>query len=195
MTSDQRWWQRSPVGRAVALVVVLGVVAVAASSLTVAAADFTASDVSVESSNGKLQSLTVEPAGTVSYHGFEQQPTATTVDVQVRVDGNWKTIGTQTVAVNDLEGSFEYDFGTISVLDQTSDGLTADQFKARPQSPTTTSVEIRIRVTFEGVSAGGSDLVLSQGDTFSVTVEHGGGGPPGGGPGNGGGGNSGGPSQ
>lgn len=175
-----------PAGHASAAVVLALLVALTlpASSAAAAAGQFTAADVAVTSPNGKLTSLTVAPSGTVSYWGLEQPPTATTIEVQILVDGTWETIQTQSYDVSTLAGSLGYSVPETSVIDQTSGGLVASDFDAQSKDqPTTTTVDMRVVATFAGAGENGRDVTTTSSSSFDVTVSQ----EPGTGGGNGGG--------
>jgi hypothetical protein len=182
MESDPNLAARSIVRTTLVVLVIFGFLIGAFQTQPVAAASFSARDVSVDSRSGRLDSLTVAPTGTVTYEGLDQPPVATTVAVQLRIGGSWETIGSQSIVVDDLQGSIDYSFAPIDVLDQTSKSLIAKDFSAKaPQKPAITTLNIRIQVTFAGVFRTGGDLVTTTGDTFDVVVSKTGG-PPGGGP-------------
>lgn len=186
MIRDDIWQVWRSAHRPVSVVFILVLVVIATPISTVEAVSFTASDVNVTSPNGKLQSLTVAPSGTVTYRGFDQRPSATIVTIQVLVDGTWESIGNQSVPVANLQGSVDFSFPQLDVIDRTSDGLTADEFAAQsPHQPTTTSVHVRVSVVFKGVKPNGDDLSITRRATFAVNVAQSSGPPGGGGPGGG----------
>lgn len=152
-----------------------------------AAGGFTADDVSVELGGGESLSVTVAPAGTATYDGFDQVPSSSSVAVQVLVDGQWETVGSQSLGVTDLEGAAEFDFDPIDIVVES--GFGEDEFLPGGWGETvTTTVALRLQVTFAGVD-GGDDLVVTSQSSFDVEVtapedDKGGGQPPwaGGGP-------------
>ncbi|MFB6105874.1 MAG: hypothetical protein ABEJ70_02770 [Halobacteriaceae archaeon] len=133
------------------------------------AVSFSATDVSVTSQNGKLQDLTVAPTGTVRYSGLEAVPPRATVRTQVRVGGAWQTVATSRRPVSGHAGSVSFDFAPVSLFSGT--GLSASSFAANsPQNPTTTTVTVRVHVTFPGAGPNGADVTVTGRDDFAVTV-------------------------
>lgn len=136
-----------------------------------AAVSLTTENVDATSHNGKIQTLTVAPTGTITYTGFEYD--ASTVDVVVQVEesnGTWTNIGYQQLSASGMDGSVSYDFTTISILDNSA--WEKSDFEAADGENETTPVTIRVTATFHGVDTNGEDFTTSDSATFDVTVEN-----------------------
>lgn len=170
------WSNPGVLGRRPVVVVAFLIPMVVVSSIlfaggATAVVDFTAENVDATSHNGKIQTLTAAPSGTITYEGFEHA--ASTVDVVVQVKepgGDWATIGSDQLTTSGVSGTLNYQFSTISILDN-SEWKTSD-FAAADGETTKTKVTIRVLATFHGVESGGSDLTTSNSATFDVTVEN-----------------------
>lgn len=139
-----------------------------------AATSFTAEDVGpIETQNGLVDSLTVEPEGEVWYEGLEEEPDHIHLAVQVRSDDTdgWETVGEQTVGETEElghEGEVTFSFETLELFDESS--LTPQDFRAGPGQEETTGVEVQLVATFPDADADGDDLVVTEQDEYAVTV-------------------------
>lgn len=154
-------------------IIVAAILAMALATLwpasAVAHTSFSASDVSVESNNGVITELTVAPAGDVHYTGLEQAPERLDLVVSVKhSDGSWEQIGAKNLSASGLEGTVDYDFDTIDVLEQSS--LTVADLRSPDGETSSTDVTIRVEATLVGSGPGGTDVTSAAADTFTVTV-------------------------
>lgn len=134
-----------------------------------AQASFTADDVNVASNAGVVTSLTVAPAGEITYDGLERPPNETTVVVSVRVaDGSWERVGNETLDVSTQQGSTSFDFPTIDVFAETS--TTPADFRPSDGSRKQVDMDVRLRVTLADAGPGGDDVTATVSDTSTVTV-------------------------
>ncbi|MFB6119754.1 MAG: hypothetical protein ABEJ68_01410 [Halobacteriaceae archaeon] len=159
-------------GRRTVLVAVVAVLLVTTAAPlfagSAAALTFTASDVSVVSNNGHLESLTVAPEGTVQYDGLESEPASVDITVQVKKGSSWETVATKSVSASGLEGTVDYDIAEIDLLTV----LDKSTFHAVPGSTTETTVEMRMRASLVGAGPNGDDVRVTGSDSFTVTVEN-----------------------
>lgn len=131
---------------------------------------FTATNVDVTSNGGNLKSLTVAPAGNITYDGFDHKADKVVIEVQIEEsDGNWTTVATEEKNPTKLQGNVSYDFTTIDVI-STTDWKKTD-FKAKDDGSTnTTNMNVRVTANFVNATNSGANVTSSASDTFDVTV-------------------------
>lgn len=146
------------------------------SSRSVTAAGFTAADVNVTTSDGKLNTLTIEPDVTISW---SQPEAVATVEAtwEVETTSNSGTVGptpyTHDVSDPTADGETTVDFPTINLLSNNGGALTGSNFTAGTDgSSTTTDVTLSMDTTLKD---SGGNQIASKTDilgpkTFAVTV-------------------------
>ncbi|MEA5388550.1 hypothetical protein VB779_16950 [Haloarculaceae archaeon H-GB11] len=173
-------WDRTDsvgVSAVVALGVVVAALAAAASvgllaGTAHAQTTFSANDVSVTGNTGQLQSLMVAPSGTVQYSGLESAPSGATVTVSVKLpsDSSWERVGSKSMSTSGLDGTVQYDFDRIDVIDAAS--ISRGQFGAPDGQSDTTTVEIRVEAVLAGAGPDGADVTATATDDLKVTVSN-----------------------
>lgn len=143
-----------------------------ASGGAVAHTSLTAADVTVVSNSGKLVSLSVAPAGDIHFSGLEQEPTSVNLTVYVKKSSasTWESVDTKSIQATGLEGSVNFTFASIDLLQQSS--LTKSDFEAADGQSSTTDVDVKVGTTLVGAGPNGSDVTASSQATFTVTVEN-----------------------
>lgn len=131
---------------------------------------FTANDATVTSPDGSVKSVTIAPAGTVTYSGMEQEPSGISVTVSVKtssMDG-WKTVESKSLSVSGLEGSASYRFQKSDLLASTV--MSASSFEAADGSTATTDVQVKVTAVVVGGGSEGADVTSEATSTFTVSV-------------------------
>jgi hypothetical protein len=146
------------------------------SSRSVAAAGLTAADVDVTTSDGELNTLTIEPDITITW---SQAEAVATVEAtwEAETTANSGTIGptpyTRDVSDPTADGDVTLDFSTINLLSNNGGTLTGSNFAAETDgSSTTTDVTLSMDTTLK--DSGGNQITnktdILGPETFAVTV-------------------------
>ena len=171
-TSSPRW-------KAYAVAIVLTMLIVIAAPTGIVGAEvnseFTAENVGpLITNNGHIDELTVAPEGEINYYGLESEPESITVEVAIRSDATdgWETVHTTVIGGDEelgLEGTVEYSLPQIDLFAESS--LTSNDFRPPNGETSETDIDIRVKAIFAG-AGGGTDVVASGEDTYTVTVEN-----------------------
>jgi len=108
---------------------------------------FDAGDVTVESDDGTLRSLSVAPSGTVSWSGLEEPAGSVTLALYAKLarDREYAALATQRLDAAGLHGETDYAFETMALFD--FQGFSAGDFAARDGSTSATPVQLRFEIT------------------------------------------------
>lgn len=138
--------------------------------LTYAHTTFTAEDVSVTGNAGQLQTLTIAPSGDVHYDGLEAEPSSAEVTVSTKLSSSstWETVGTESVSTDGLEGTANFSFSEIDLLDETS--MEKADFRAADDATEETDVDVKLEVILVGAGPDDENVTGSSSDTMTVSV-------------------------
>ena len=156
-------------------VIAVAAMAVAFVPTSVMAATFTMDDTSVTTENGKVDSVTADVSGEITWDGAETDPGETDIELQVKnPDDSWETIDSETTTLTGLYGSHSYSFTGADVL---SSDWKKNDFAAngagKDGTSTATDVEFRLKITTTGdINGDGSPNEFTASDTSTITVNN-----------------------
>lgn len=169
--TDER--RRKVIG--ILFVIAVAAMAVAFVPTSVMAATFTMDDSTVTTENGKVNSVTADVSGEITWDGAETDPGSTDIEFQVKnPDGSWTTIDSETTTLTGLYGSHSYSFTGADVL---SSDWSKNDFAAsgagNDGATTETDVEFRLKVTTTGdLNGDGSPNEFTASDTSTIIVNN-----------------------
>ena len=136
-----------------------------------AGATFAASDLTVRTDDGSLDSLTVAPAGTVSWSGLETPAGGVALTLSATYGGRpFRALASQRLPAAGLHGETDYAFESRDLLGV--EEFDASDFAAADGERVTETVRLRLAVTVVAAD-GETTLTTGRADArFDVTVEN-----------------------